>query len=82
LQVPVKPMLTRKTRILSLRQVRANHPLGYGGSYIWFEACKAAVLEADWTTMQERLQSAENAIKERQRELSMDHGGTREEGKR
>jgi hypothetical protein len=29
--------------------------------------------------MQERLQSAENAIKERQRELSMDHGGTQEE---
>ena len=45
-------------------------------TYVWYEAYKTAVLETDWTKMQERLQSAEGAIKQRQRVLSMDHGGT------
>lgn len=48
-------------------------------TYVWYETYKAAVLETDWTTVQERLRSAENAISERQRVLSMDHGGTPEE---
>jgi hypothetical protein len=48
-------------------------------TYVWYEAYKTAVLETDWTKMQERLQSAESAIHERQRVLSMDHGGTPEE---
>ena len=37
------------------------------------------MLETDWTKMQERLKSAECAIKQRQHVLSMDHGGTPEE---
>jgi hypothetical protein len=37
------------------------------------------MLETDWTKMQERLQSAEREIHERQRVLSLDHGGTPEE---
>ncbi len=48
-------------------------------TYLWFEAYKTAVLETDWTKMQERLQSAESAIHQRQYVLSMDHGGTAEE---
>ena len=48
-------------------------------TYAWHEAYQAAVLETDWTTMHERLQSAEDAIIERQRVLSMDHNGTPEE---
>jgi hypothetical protein len=47
--------------------------------YVWYEAYATAVLETDWTKMQERLQSAKSAIHERQRVLSMDHGGTPEE---
>jgi hypothetical protein len=46
---------------------------------VWYDAYKAAVLETDWTKMQERLRSAEGAIKQRQHVLSMDHGGTPEE---
>ena len=34
LRLGVKPVLTWKTRILSLRDVRANQALGYGGTYV------------------------------------------------
>jgi alanine racemase len=34
LRLPVKPVLTWKTRILSLRNFAANQPLGYGGTYV------------------------------------------------
>jgi hypothetical protein len=53
--------------------------MGTTMTYIWYEAYKTAVLETEWTKMQERLQSAESAIRERQHVLSMDHGGTPEE---
>lgn len=45
----------------------------------WYESYKAAILETDWTTMPLRLRSAELDILERQRILSLDHGGTPEE---
>jgi hypothetical protein len=45
----------------------------------WYESYKAAILETDWTKLQERLQAAEREIHERQRVLSLDHGGTPEE---
>lgn len=45
----------------------------------WYESYKAAILETDWTQMPERLQAAEREIHERQRVLSLDHGGTPEE---
>lgn len=48
-------------------------------TYIWFDSYKAAVLETDWTRLIERIQSAEMDIHERQRVLSLDHGGTPEE---
>ena len=47
--------------------------------YIWFDAYKSALLETDWTTIQERLRLAESEIRKRQYVLSMDHGGTPEE---
>ena len=47
--------------------------------YIWHEAYKAAILETDWTKIQERLQIAESEIRKRQHVFSMDHGGTPEE---
>jgi hypothetical protein len=47
--------------------------------YKWYEAYRAAVLETDWTTMEERIQGAESALQLRLSELSMDHGGTPEE---
>jgi hypothetical protein len=48
-------------------------------TYVWYESYKAVVLETDWTKMHERIQSAESKINDRQRVLSQDHGGTREE---
>ena len=45
----------------------------------WYDSYKAAILETDWTKLQERLQAAERTIRERQRVLSLDHRGTPEE---
>lgn len=44
LRLPVKPILTWKTRILSLRDVAANQPLGYNGTYVAKAAARIAVL--------------------------------------
>jgi hypothetical protein len=60
-----------QTTILSLDGVIMN--------YVWYDSYKAVVLETDWTTMHDRLQSAECKIHERQRVLSEDHGGTPQE---
>lgn len=40
----VEPVLTWKTRILSLRDARANQALGYGGTYITKSPARIAVL--------------------------------------
>jgi len=44
LRLPVKPVLTWKTRILSLRDFRANQPLGYGATYVTKAPAHVAVL--------------------------------------
>jgi alanine racemase len=44
LRLTVKPVLTWRTRILSLREVRANQPLGYGGTYVTKARARIAVL--------------------------------------
>jgi alanine racemase len=44
LRLAIKPVLTWKTRILSLRNMRANQALGYGGTYITKAPAKIAVL--------------------------------------
>jgi alanine racemase len=44
LGLPVKPVLTWKTRILSLRDFRANQPLGYGATYVTKAPAHVAVL--------------------------------------
>jgi alanine racemase len=44
LRLPVKPVLTWKTRILSMRHFAANQPLGYGGTYMTKEPAHVAVL--------------------------------------
>jgi hypothetical protein len=46
----------------------------------WHEIYKAAVLETDWSKMEERILAAESALRERQSDPSQDHGGTPEEG--
>lgn len=44
LRLGVKPVLTWETRILSLRDVRANQALGYGGTYVNRAPARIAVL--------------------------------------
>jgi alanine racemase len=44
LRLPLKPVLTWKTRILSLREMRANQALGYGGTYVTKAPARIAVL--------------------------------------
>ena len=48
-------------------------------SYRWQESYQAALLETDWTMMQERVQTAESEIHQRRLVLSQGHGGTDEE---
>jgi hypothetical protein len=45
----------------------------------WQESYQAALLETDWTKMQERVHTAESEIHQRRLELSKDHNGTQEE---
>ena len=44
LRLPVKPILTWKTRILSMRDFAASQPLGYGGTYVTKAPAHVAVL--------------------------------------
>jgi alanine racemase len=44
LRLPVKPVLTWKTRILSMRNFAANQALGYGGTYVTKAPARVAVL--------------------------------------
>jgi alanine racemase len=44
LRLGVKPVLTWKTRILSLREMRANQALGYGGTYVTKAPARIAIL--------------------------------------
>jgi len=44
LRLAVKPVLTWKTRILSMRHFAANQPLGYGGTYVTKAPTHVAVL--------------------------------------
>jgi alanine racemase len=44
LKLPVKPVLTWKTRIFSLREMKAGQALGYGGTYVTKAPSRIAVL--------------------------------------
>jgi hypothetical protein len=47
--------------------------------YKWHEAYKAALLETDWTKMEERIEATEAALHERKKEFDLNHGGSPEE---
>ena len=47
--------------------------------YSWQESYMRALLETDWTKMEQRIQAAESGIWERERLFAADHGGTAEE---
>ena len=45
----------------------------------WESLYLTAVLETDWSKMEDHIQAVESAIRERLQEFSQDHGGTAEE---
>lgn len=45
----------------------------------WQKLYHLALLETDWSTIAERIQAAENGIRARLHEFSLNHGGTPEE---
>ncbi len=47
--------------------------------YGWQELYANALLETNWSKIEEKIQVAENAIRVRLHEFSVNHGGTREE---
>ena len=47
--------------------------------YGWQELHATALLETDWSKIEEKIQVSENAIRVRLHEFSMNHGGTPEE---
>jgi hypothetical protein len=47
--------------------------------YGWQELYAIALLETDWTKIEQKIQAADNGIKARLHEFSMNHGGTPEE---
>jgi hypothetical protein len=47
----------------------------------WEKHYKTAILETDWSKMEERLHAADLAIKARLYEFSQNHGGTPEENR-
>jgi len=49
--------------------------------YGWQELYATALLETDWTKIDEKIEGAENEIRARLHEFSMNHGGTPEENR-
>ena len=49
--------------------------------YGWKQLYATALLETDWPKIEEKIQLAENEIRARLHEFSMNHGGTPEETK-
>ena len=47
-ELPVKPVLTWKTRILQVREVGAGQPLGYHGAYVTQAPARIAVIPAGY----------------------------------
>jgi hypothetical protein len=47
--------------------------------YGWQELYAIALLETDWSKIEEKIEGAENGIRARLHEFSMNHGGTPEE---
>jgi hypothetical protein len=45
----------------------------------WRELYKIALLETDWSKMEDRIQPAERTMQERLHEFSLHHGGTPED---
>ena len=47
--------------------------------YEWFNLYKAAILETDWSKIEQKIREAGNGMRARLHEFSMNHGGTPDE---
>ena len=47
--------------------------------YGWENLYQAAILETDWSRIEDHIQAADSAINQRLHEFSLNHGGTPEE---
>jgi hypothetical protein len=48
----------------------------------WEKLYQTAILETDWSKIEERIQAVDSAISARLHEFSLNHGGTPEENQR
>jgi len=48
-------------------------------TYKWHELYQTAVLETDWSKIEEHIRAAETALRQRKHEFGRDHGDTPEE---
>ena len=64
---------------ISQRLVDPYRQIRMPTTHSWRDSYRAALLETDWTKMQERIQTAESEIHNRRLMLVQDHGGTSEE---
>jgi alanine racemase len=62
LRLNLKPVLTWKTRILSLREARANQALGYGGTYVTKAPARIAVLPVGYADGLNRKLSSQGRV--------------------
>jgi hypothetical protein len=71
--------ITERQMATSQRLVDPYRQIRMPTSHNWQDYYRAALLETDWTKMQERIQTAESEIHKRRLLLVQDHGGTSEE---
>jgi alanine racemase len=62
LELPVKPVLTWKTRILAVRDFPARSPIGYSGAYITPTPARIAVLPVGYADGLNRLLSSQGRV--------------------
>ena len=49
--------------------------------YSWQKLYETAVLETNWSNIEQKIQEADNGLRARLHEFSMNHGGTPEENR-
>jgi hypothetical protein len=57
----------------------SGHEVSINTEHKWVRLCYTAVVETDWSRIEEHIQAAESAISDRLHEFSLNHGGTPEE---
>src|SRR5438309_1050002 len=75
----VPPSLALAQTLTKVFVVATGGHMDIKTKYGWQELYATALLETDWSKIEEKIQVAENGIRSRLHEFSMNHGGTPEE---